>query len=120
MSVCQTPPPTQFCYPGQVQSKKCIEEVLHFAYEENLFVMADEVTSTSTQNFVRCVEKEPAPGISVYMSRQHNFTSANQAYAQCNCGVAMKPLSLEPGRAQASFQVQGHLRLNQRTISLSD
>ncbi|KAF7657852.1 hypothetical protein LDENG_00021220 [Lucifuga dentata] len=28
---------------GQVQSKKCIEEVLHFAYEENLFVMADEV-----------------------------------------------------------------------------
>uniref|UniRef100_A0A674NKQ1 alanine transaminase n=1 Tax=Takifugu rubripes TaxID=31033 RepID=A0A674NKQ1_TAKRU len=28
---------------GQVQSKKCIEEVLHFAHEENLFVMADEV-----------------------------------------------------------------------------
>uniref|UniRef100_A0A6Q2YLY1 alanine transaminase n=1 Tax=Esox lucius TaxID=8010 RepID=A0A6Q2YLY1_ESOLU len=28
---------------GQVQSKKCIEEVLHFAFEENLFVMADEV-----------------------------------------------------------------------------
>ncbi|XP_051554689.1 alanine aminotransferase 2-like isoform X1 [Myxocyprinus asiaticus] len=28
---------------GQVQSKKCIEEVLHFAYEENLFVMSDEV-----------------------------------------------------------------------------
>ncbi|XP_054468435.1 alanine aminotransferase 2 [Anoplopoma fimbria] len=28
---------------GQVQSKKCIEEVLNFAYEENLFVMADEV-----------------------------------------------------------------------------
>lgn len=28
---------------GQVQSRKCIEEVLHFAYEENLFVMADEV-----------------------------------------------------------------------------
>lgn len=28
---------------GQVQSKKCMEEVLHFAYEENLFVMADEV-----------------------------------------------------------------------------
>uniref|UniRef100_A0A8B9HQP0 alanine transaminase n=1 Tax=Astyanax mexicanus TaxID=7994 RepID=A0A8B9HQP0_ASTMX len=28
---------------GQVQSKKCIEDVLHFAYEENLFVMADEV-----------------------------------------------------------------------------
>lgn len=26
-----------------MQSKKCIEEVLHFAYEENLFVMADEV-----------------------------------------------------------------------------
>ncbi|XP_026884088.2 alanine aminotransferase 2 [Electrophorus electricus] len=28
---------------GQVQSKKCIKDVLHFAYEENLFVMADEV-----------------------------------------------------------------------------
>ncbi|XP_076012208.1 alanine aminotransferase 2 [Genypterus blacodes] len=28
---------------GQLQSKKCVEEVLHFAYEENLFVMADEV-----------------------------------------------------------------------------
>ncbi|XP_066512209.1 alanine aminotransferase 2-like [Hoplias malabaricus] len=28
---------------GQVQSNKCIEDVLHFAYEENLFVMADEV-----------------------------------------------------------------------------
>ncbi|XP_041916656.1 alanine aminotransferase 2 [Alosa sapidissima] len=28
---------------GQVQSRKCIEEVLHFAYEENLFVMSDEV-----------------------------------------------------------------------------
>lgn len=26
-----------------MQSKKCIEEVLHFAHEENLFVMADEV-----------------------------------------------------------------------------
>lgn len=33
--------------PGQVQSKKCIEEVLHFAYEENLFVMADEVNSNA-------------------------------------------------------------------------
>uniref|UniRef100_A0A8C1W0G6 Alanine aminotransferase 1 n=1 Tax=Cyprinus carpio TaxID=7962 RepID=A0A8C1W0G6_CYPCA len=30
---------------GQVQSKKCIEEVLHFAYEENLFVMSDECFS---------------------------------------------------------------------------
>nr|XP_046205607.1 alanine aminotransferase 2-like [Oncorhynchus gorbuscha] len=28
---------------GQVQSRKCIEDVLHFAYEENLFVMSDEV-----------------------------------------------------------------------------
>lgn len=28
---------------GQVQSKKCIEEVLHFAYQENLFVLSDEV-----------------------------------------------------------------------------
>lgn len=35
------------CALGQVQSKKCIEEVLHFAYEENLFVMADEVNYAS-------------------------------------------------------------------------
>ncbi|XP_023672354.1 alanine aminotransferase 2 isoform X2 [Paramormyrops kingsleyae] len=28
---------------GQVQSRKCIEDVLHFAFEEKLFVMADEV-----------------------------------------------------------------------------
>lgn len=35
---------------GQVQSKKCIEEVLHFAYEENLFVMADEVKFCTTLN----------------------------------------------------------------------
>lgn len=33
---------------GQVQSKKCVEEVLHFAHEENLFVMADEVNSVAT------------------------------------------------------------------------
>lgn len=36
------------CCVGQVQSKKCIEEVLHFAHEENLFVMADEVNSIAT------------------------------------------------------------------------
>lgn len=34
---------------GQVQSKKCIEEVLHFAYEENLFVMSDEVITISAR-----------------------------------------------------------------------
>lgn len=28
---------------GQVQSRKCIEEVIHFAWEEKLFLMADEV-----------------------------------------------------------------------------
>ncbi|KAG9352728.1 hypothetical protein JZ751_021142, partial [Albula glossodonta] len=28
---------------GQVQSRKCIEDVLHFAYEEKLFVLSDEV-----------------------------------------------------------------------------
>ncbi|KAM6458497.1 alanine aminotransferase 1 isoform 3-T3 [Liasis olivaceus] len=28
---------------GQVQSRKCIEEVIHFAWEEHLFLMADEV-----------------------------------------------------------------------------
>lgn len=36
------------CGAGQVQSKKCIEEVLHFAHEENLFVMADEVNPIAT------------------------------------------------------------------------
>ncbi|XP_063780807.1 alanine aminotransferase 2-like [Pseudophryne corroboree] len=29
--------------PGQVQSRKCIEDVIRFAAEENLFLMADEV-----------------------------------------------------------------------------
>ncbi|XP_007887603.1 alanine aminotransferase 2 [Callorhinchus milii] len=28
---------------GQVQSRKCIEDVIHFAYEEKLFLLADEV-----------------------------------------------------------------------------
>ncbi|KAK2512625.1 hypothetical protein Q9233_016154 [Columba guinea] len=28
---------------GQVQSRQCIEDVIKFAYEENLFLMADEV-----------------------------------------------------------------------------
>ncbi|KAM4017760.1 alanine aminotransferase 2 [Anomaloglossus baeobatrachus] len=28
---------------GQVQSRRCIEEVIHFAYEEGLFLLADEV-----------------------------------------------------------------------------
>lgn len=37
--------------PGQVQNKKCIEDVLQFAYEENLFVMADEVNSTDSVAF---------------------------------------------------------------------
>ncbi|NXP42643.1 ALAT2 aminotransferase, partial [Leiothrix lutea] len=29
--------------PGQVQSRECIEEVIKFAYDEKLFLMADEV-----------------------------------------------------------------------------
>ncbi|XP_023773871.1 alanine aminotransferase 1-like [Cyanistes caeruleus] len=29
--------------PGQVQSRECIEDVIKFAYEEKLFLMADEV-----------------------------------------------------------------------------
>lgn len=45
--------------------------------------------------------------------------AANQAYVQ-SVWVAMKPLSLEPGPAQASFQVRGHFRLNQRTVSLTE
>ncbi|XP_028665485.1 alanine aminotransferase 2 [Erpetoichthys calabaricus] len=28
---------------GQVQSRKCIEDVIHFAYEEKLFILSDEV-----------------------------------------------------------------------------
>nr|XP_033798394.1 alanine aminotransferase 2 [Geotrypetes seraphini] len=28
---------------GQVQNRRCIEEVIHFAWEENLFLLADEV-----------------------------------------------------------------------------
>lgn len=32
---------------GQVQSRQCIEDVIRFAAEEHLFLMADEVTVTS-------------------------------------------------------------------------
>lgn len=28
---------------GQVQNRKCIEDVIHFAWEEKLFLLADEV-----------------------------------------------------------------------------
>lgn len=28
---------------GQVQSRKCIEDVIHFAWEEKVFLLADEV-----------------------------------------------------------------------------
>nr|XP_021408229.1 alanine aminotransferase 2 [Lonchura striata domestica] len=35
----ETPRP----FPGQVQSRECIEEVIKFAFEEKLFLMADEV-----------------------------------------------------------------------------
>lgn len=31
---------------GQVQSRQCIEDVIKFAFEEKLFLMADEVSST--------------------------------------------------------------------------
>ena len=30
--------------PGQVQSRQCIEDVIKFAFEEKLFLMADEVS----------------------------------------------------------------------------
>lgn len=32
-----------FCVIGQVQSRQCIEDVIRFAKEEHLFLMADEV-----------------------------------------------------------------------------
>lgn len=32
---------------GQVQSRKCIEDVIHFAWEEKLFLLADEVRAAS-------------------------------------------------------------------------
>lgn len=32
---------------GQVQSRKCIEDVIHFAWEEKLFLLADEVIEYS-------------------------------------------------------------------------
>lgn len=32
-----------FFFLGQVQSRKCIEDVIHFAWEEKLFLLADEV-----------------------------------------------------------------------------
>lgn len=30
-------------HPGQVQTRECIEAVIRFAFEERLFLMADEV-----------------------------------------------------------------------------
>lgn len=39
---CPMPP----CPSGQVQSRQCIEDVIKFAYEEKLFLMADEVRSS--------------------------------------------------------------------------
>lgn len=39
-----------FCWAfflGQVQSRKCIEDVIHFAWEEKLFLLADEVRAAS-------------------------------------------------------------------------
>uniref|UniRef100_A0A8C0RKC3 Alanine aminotransferase 1 n=1 Tax=Canis lupus familiaris TaxID=9615 RepID=A0A8C0RKC3_CANLF len=35
--------PLEFLSAGQVQSRKCIEDVIHFAWEEKLFLLADEV-----------------------------------------------------------------------------
>lgn len=32
--------------PGQVQTRECIEAVIRFAFEEGLFLMADEVQTT--------------------------------------------------------------------------
>lgn len=32
---------------GQVQSRQCIEDVIHFAWEEKLFLLADEVRAAS-------------------------------------------------------------------------
>ncbi|XP_014749319.1 PREDICTED: alanine aminotransferase 1-like [Sturnus vulgaris] len=39
----QCPPCPPRVSPGQVQSRECIEEVIKFAYDEKLFLMADEV-----------------------------------------------------------------------------
>lgn len=49
-----------------MQSKKCIEEVLHFAHEENLFVMADEVQAVFI--FIHAV---PAGPVSPHVHEQH-------------------------------------------------
>lgn len=45
---------------GQVQNRKCIEDVIHFAWEEKLFLLADEVMeysvlkSTAKSRHMRC------------------------------------------------------------------
>lgn len=38
-----------FCVIGQVQSRQCIEEVIRFAKEERLFLMADEVIQLNSE-----------------------------------------------------------------------
>lgn len=38
-----TPDLSHPCAPGQVQTRECIEDVIRFAYEEKLFLLADEV-----------------------------------------------------------------------------
>lgn len=42
---------------GQVQSRKCIEDVIRFAWEEKLFLLADEVR--------RCPAGSRSPGAQV-------------------------------------------------------
>lgn len=37
------------CVIGQVQSRRCIEEVIRFAKEERLFLMADEVIHLNSE-----------------------------------------------------------------------
>lgn len=39
------------CVIGQVQSRQCIEDVIRFAKEEHLFLMADEVIHPNSDVF---------------------------------------------------------------------
>lgn len=42
--------------PGQVQSRKCIEEVIRFAFEEKLFLLADEVRAAAPRVVRGCMQ----------------------------------------------------------------
>lgn len=93
---------TAVCLPlssGQVQSKRCIEEVLHFAYEENLLVMADEV-SPDDECIVHLLMRNPL--LSILRNRYpliwnvKVFRACVVAYVRCICVCSIQDIWFQP------------------------